>query len=308
VVSLHDLYPFDVPENFGRFRSSVTRAIMRQCIQRVDGIACVSESTRSRLKSWFPALSQKAETIYNVVAPVRRPHEGRMGNSRDERPFVLCVAQHRSNKNVPLAIRIFERVLQQRMLPHYAQLRIVGIPGPETRVICDEIKERRLERNVVMLSGLSDAELYRCYDDCRLLLAPSKTEGFGLPVAEAMLSGCPVVCSDIPAFREIGGDMCHYVAWGDGLLKRFASAVNDALRMPRPAPVLLPQFSSRVIGQKYAAFYERIASPGISDPWCSSAPKAGANDEKWAEQKCNGIVISGRNSLTEEVNRETMNS
>jgi glycosyltransferase involved in cell wall biosynthesis len=280
VVSLHDLYPFDIPDNFGRFRSSVTRAIMRQCLRNVDGIACVSECTRGRLQSWFPGQIEKAETIHNIVAPVRRPYETRLGRSADEPPFLLCVAQHRPNKNVPLAIRIFERLLRFRVLPRNAQLLVVGIAGPQTRAIRNEIKEARLEQQVVLLNGLSDAELYRCYDECLLLLAPSSTEGFGLPVAEAMLRGCPVVCSDIPPFREIGGDACHYVAWGEGLLKRYSEAVSHALRMPRPEPVPLPQFSSRLIGRKYAAFYRRLACPVVSTFWYASATNPGPPDEK----------------------------
>jgi glycosyltransferase involved in cell wall biosynthesis len=280
VVSLHDLYPFDIPENFGRFRSSITRAIMRQCLRSVDGIACVSESTRNRLQIWFPELAEKAETIHNVVTAVRRPPESVPGKFADEPPFVLCVAQHRLNKNVPLAIRIFERLLRYRMLPRNAQLLVVGIEGPQTRAIRNEIKETRLERQVVLLSGLSDAELYRCYDECLLLLAPSSTEGFGLPVAEATLRGCPVVCSDIAPFREIGGNACRYVGWGEGILKRYTEAVAEVLRMPRPEPVPLIRFSSRTIGKKYAAFYRRLTCPVVSTFWYATATNPSPTDEK----------------------------
>ena len=54
-------------------------------------------------------------------------------------------------------------------------------------------------------------ELQWCYRKCELLLAPSSIEGFGLPVAEALLAGCRIVCSDILAFRELEGKNCHYV-------------------------------------------------------------------------------------------------
>ena len=46
IVSLHDLYPFDIPENFGWVKSILNRLVLRQCMSSVDGIACVSESTR----------------------------------------------------------------------------------------------------------------------------------------------------------------------------------------------------------------------------------------------------------------------
>jgi glycosyltransferase involved in cell wall biosynthesis len=307
VVSLHDMYPFDVPDNFGRFRSSITRTIMRQCLRSVDGIACVSESTRRRLESWFPELIEKAETIHNIVAPVRRPPESRPGKFADELPFVLCVAQHRLNKNVPLAIRIFERLLRHRILPRNAQLLVVGIEGPQTRAIRKEIREARLEQQVVLLSGLSDAELYRRYDECLLLLAPSTTEGFGSQVAEAMLRGCPVVCSDIPPFREIGSDACHYVEWGDGLVKRYTEAVSEVLRMPRPEPAALPQFSSRLIGRKYAAFYRRLACPVVSTFWYASATNPRSMDEEKPGGNVTGLSFQAHIPWTKKQSGRELN-
>jgi glycosyltransferase involved in cell wall biosynthesis len=273
VVSLHDLYPFDIPENFGRLSSSITQLLMRRCIKGVDAIACVSEATRARLEKWFPAEARKAITIANVVERDRSTRLDRFSAIPDDRTFFLCVAQHRSNKNVPLAIRIFERILRKRIIPCTSQLVVVGIDGPDTRAIHAEIKELKLERNVLLLSGLSDPELQWCYRHCRLLLAPSRTEGFGLPVGEALLAGCPVVCSDIPAFREVGGDMCHYISWGDDLLKRYEHEIRDVLESPRPAPAALPAFSSRVIGRKYAGLYQSLACSGVSEFWYATATR-----------------------------------
>jgi len=273
VVSLHDLYPFDIPENFGMVRSVIARAIMRQCIERVDGIACVSESTRSGLETWFPEAAPKAVIVHNVVEPGRLHPMSRSALLPGERPFLLCVAQHRRNKNVPLAIRVFERVLRERIIPYNARLLVVGIQGPETGEIQETIRELKLERNVLLLSGLSEAELQRCYRQCRLLIAPSTIEGFGLPVAEALQSGCPVVCSDIPAFREVGGEACRYVAWGDGVVKRYVQAVSEVLNSPRPSPIHLPHLSSRMIGQKYANWYHRLTCSSVSEFWYATATR-----------------------------------
>ena len=58
-------------------------------------------------------------------------------------------------------------------------------------------------------------ELADLYRRAALVLLPSDREGFGLPVVEAMACGTPVVASDIPALREIGGDAAAYCAPGD---------------------------------------------------------------------------------------------
>src|SRR5262249_5761427 len=79
VVSLHDLYPFDIPQNFGWIKGIVNRQLMYHCLRNVDAIACVSGSTRTRLRNRFGArLSRKAMTILNAVesvspAAVQRP-------------------------------------------------------------------------------------------------------------------------------------------------------------------------------------------------------------------------------------------
>jgi glycosyltransferase involved in cell wall biosynthesis len=258
VVSLHDLYSFDIPENFGRFKSTITRRIMAQCIRRIDGITCVSESTRSRLEAWFPAELHKAETICNIVEPDRCSHADAFHLVPPGRDFLLCVAQHRKNKNIVLALQIFEQLMRRGIVSGSAQLLVVGIPGPETASLREQIRSLKLESNVLLTSGLSDAQLQWCYRHCKLLLAPSITEGFGLPIAEALLAGCPVVCSDIPAFREIGGGMCHYVEGGDGSIGRYAETIRQVLALSRPGPIVMPRLSSRFIAQKYVDFYRRL--------------------------------------------------
>jgi glycosyltransferase involved in cell wall biosynthesis len=258
VLSLHDLYPFDIPENFGFFKSALARRIIRQCIPRVDAIACVSANTRVQLEHWFPAMAGKSMIVPNVVDlnPARKPDcrcEMLEGQS-----FILCVAQHRANKNVPLAIRIFDRLIRNRILSLNARLLVVGIPGPDTGKIQAQILGLQQSDRVLLSSGLTDAVLEWCYQNCAVLLAPSKTEGFGLPVAEGMLAGCRIVCSDIPAFREIGGDDCRFVAWEGDLVESYANAIRDVLALPRPRVRELPLLSSVSVGRQYQDIYENL--------------------------------------------------
>src|ERR1700684_3943698 len=133
-----------------------------------------------------PGLGEKSRRIYNCVEQVRV----RLGRSplpgSSSIPFFLCVAQHRRNKNILLALRTLVRLLREKAVHPGAQLVIVGIPGPETANIHRFIRDARIEANVLLLSGISEAELQWCYRNCEALLAPSLTEGFGLPVAEAL--------------------------------------------------------------------------------------------------------------------------
>jgi glycosyltransferase involved in cell wall biosynthesis len=91
------------------------------------------------------------------------------------------------------------------------------------------------------------------------LLAPSTLEGFGLPVAEALLAGCHVVCSDIPVFRELGGNHCHYVPLGPNEVGAFTEAVRATLHQASPMPIALPQLSAPVIAEEYTQLYRSLS-------------------------------------------------
>lgn len=266
VLSLHDLYPFDIPRNFGFIKAAFARRTIRSCIAAVDSVACVSASTRAQLERWVPSALSKSLIIPNVVEQAASITKESELLQLEGRRFILCVAQHRSNKNLPLAVQVFDKLLQERVLPANARLAIVGIPGPESPRIHKQIRKSRLGGKVTLYTGLSDAELRWCYENCSALLAPSSAEGFGLPIAEAIIAGCRIVCSDIPAFRELAGPGCHLVPWKGDAIANFAEAVRQTLLLPRPAPLALPQFSSHAIGRRYLDLYENLS--------CSRTPES----------------------------------
>ena len=259
VATLHDLYPYEIPLNF-RFPQIVfNRLILRQCLRNADAIACVSEITKLRLTQYaLGGAWKKAVRIYNCVEPgplhnIRAPIPDWRG-----KPFLFCVAQHRRNKNLPLLIDVFNRLLRIGQINPEMKLVVVGIPGPETPRIHRLVSEYGLGKRVHFLEGLSEAELQWCYARCEALVAPSITEGFGLPVAEALLAGCRVVCSDIPAFREVGGEHCRYVDLSKDPEEALGAAIVAALKDPRRKPVSLPQFSAPVIAEQYITLYRRL--------------------------------------------------
>nr|WP_269431417.1 glycosyltransferase [Terracidiphilus gabretensis] len=271
------MYPFDIPQNFGRWRGVLARWTLARCLQKVDAIACVSTSTRLLLESRFSAEVRKSVVIPNIVET--RPLHGTRYRpvSIETESFVLCVAQHRCNKNVPLAIRVFERALERRLIPADSRLVVVGITGPETKRIQEEIRALKLDGRVMLLSGLSDDELQWCYENCIVLLAPSSMEGFGLPVAEGTLAGCRIVCSDIPAFREVGGEHCWFVPWEGSLVEAYADAIGCALAQPKPMGMALPHLSVAHVGRHFLSFYQDVICSRIPGFDILRPPEAAAN-------------------------------
>src|SRR4029079_6505573 len=92
-------------------------------------------------------------------------------------------------------------------------VRLVRVGGPFTAE--QAALARDLVVSVVLLPFLDRATLAAVYRRCALLVMPSEREGFGLPLLESLPGGTPVVASDIPALREVGGDAVSYCGVAD---------------------------------------------------------------------------------------------
>ena len=180
------------------------------------------------------AVSYTHLDVYKRQVEQSRVRVGRSPLMRSQNaPFLLCVAQHRRNKNIILALRTLRRLLREKAVHPETLLVIVGIPGPETAIIHRFIEETQIGNSVLLVSGISEAELQWCYRNCEVLLAPSLMAGFGWAVAEGLLAGSRIVCSDIAPFRELGGDNCRYFALGEKEEEAFAGATRATLKEHR---------------------------------------------------------------------------
>ena len=260
VVSLHDLYPFDIPRNFGAHRAWLNRAVLRQCLKNVDAVACVSEPTRSRLHELYPALRpEKTSVVPNSIGLSREYADTEFPNAIRDNPFLLCVAQHRANKNLALLLRSFRLALDGFAILPETKLVVVGNEGPETPRLREAIAEGNLQDRAVFLRGISDALLSALYAQCELVVAPSLLEGFGLPVAEALTAGCRVACSDIPTFRSVATTNCVFFDPTDASGESLVTALRHTLCLPRGAESSPAGFHPQQAAAMYLALYSKLA-------------------------------------------------
>ncbi len=260
ISTIHDLYPYELPENFGKIQAYFNRLFLKRCVEQSDALTCVSQTTLNRLGFFFPQLptQQKLTVIYNVVDFKGVQSEvPKFFRGQENIPFLLSVAQHRKNKNLNLLIFSYGFLLRMKKIDLATKLILVGSQGPETENLMRQIEDLKLQDSVYLLSSINDRELNWLYQQCQLFIMPSSIEGFCLPLAEAMHLSCKVVCSDIPIFREIGSAECVYFSLQDNPIGNLAQAISFV--MQRPAVVSKSMKFSRLnITNQYLQFYSSI--------------------------------------------------
>ncbi|MGD1807354.1 glycosyltransferase family 4 protein [Dapis sp. BLCC M126] len=228
VATIHDFYPFDNPENFGFPNYIFNQLFTKTCITNADGITCVSQVTLSRFKYYFPKIYQEKspKVIYNYID--FQNTQSQSPNIIENTPFILAVAQHRKNKNLDLLIPVYGLLIQNQQINFKTKLIIVGTEGPETQRLLQLVNHLSLEKSVIFSSSLSDPELCWLYQNCELFICPSASEGFCLPLAEALYFSCKIVCSDIPILREVGDSDCIYFSLSGKTIQNLSTAIINA--------------------------------------------------------------------------------
>jgi glycosyltransferase involved in cell wall biosynthesis len=258
VVTVHDLYPFEVPKNF-RF-AAANKAFLKYCVRRCDAVVCVSQTTMKTLTQVFPDVASKRvlAQIYTPVAIPETANGQRPVRNLRPREFLLTVGQHRQNKNLDLLQVTFAKLRDAGRLPADWKLVIVGSEGPKTRELRTLTRELGLANHVMYLSSIAETELAWLYQNAVLAAFPSSHEGFCLPVAESLSSGLRVVCSDIPTLKEIGRDCCTYFQLESEPVESLASAIGEAISGPAPAAGASGHFRSSRSAVELLQVYQAV--------------------------------------------------
>jgi glycosyltransferase involved in cell wall biosynthesis len=196
---------------------------------------------------------------YTPDAPGEEPSRLVLRGAFADAPFLLHVGSCIPRKRLDVALEVFESV--RRTHPDLRFVQVGGEWMPEHDAL---ITRLALREGVLQLARLERATIASLYRRAAVVVMPSEAEGFGLPVVEALACGSPVVASDIPVFREIGGDAVVYAALAD--IADWSRAIERILvseesfgadargaRLRRAA-----RFSWRAHADTIAAAYQRL--------------------------------------------------
>jgi glycosyltransferase involved in cell wall biosynthesis len=220
VVTVHDAGPITMPEATTRRGRWFHARGFAAAASRARLVIAVSEFAADEVASHTAIPRERMRVVPNGVDLVRASPDDVAGVTEAhgiaDRPYVFWLGTFQPRKNVGVLLEAFGRL--PATLPH----RLV-LAGPEGWLADDGDAIGRLGDRAKLLGPVTEGDARALYAGADVFAFPSRHEGFGIPVLEAMVQGTPVVAGDIPPLREIGGDAAVFVdpddvdAWVDAL-------------------------------------------------------------------------------------------
>ena len=220
VLTIHDLRPLVLPETLGRAHGAYLRGRLGPSVREASVITTPSAFVRETV---IELLGADPERVQVVSAPLFVSDATRTGSTGSRQtPHFLYPAITSPHKNHRTLLEAFAKVIAVR---DDAELVLTGAAGLAEGAVVSAIEELGLTNNVRRLGRVPAGELDALLRSAVALVYPSTYEGFGLPLAEAMAVGCPVIASDRTALPEVVGgagillDNDDVGGWADAMLR-----------------------------------------------------------------------------------------
>jgi glycosyltransferase involved in cell wall biosynthesis len=215
VLTFFDMQEEFLPQLFGLRARLGRRAAHRASVSRARIVIAPSEFTARCLRARYRTRDAKLRVAGVGTSPAFSPHAAPDEDARlrgilplPRGAFALYPANPWPHKNHPRLFRALARA--RELLGEDVRVVCTGRLAGEARSSAELAREAGVADSVTDLGFVATADLAALYRAARLLVFPSLFEGFGIPVLEAMASGCPVACSGTTSLPEVGGDAVRY--------------------------------------------------------------------------------------------------
>jgi len=199
VICVHDVAFMVNPSWFSKSFAQFYRLMIPRLVKKARHVLTVSMFSKKEISRYFEINESRISVLYNAPSSTFV-----LPSAQDlvlkKEGFFLCVGSLDPRKNLKLLLQLFS-------LDEFKQQRLIVV-GAKSKSFND-LKET-LPPNVELRENCGDEELAWLYQHARALINASFYEGFGLPVVEAMASGCPLILSNIDAFVEVAGNRATY--------------------------------------------------------------------------------------------------
>ncbi len=244
IVTIHDLAFMHHPEWNSRLFAMWYNFLIPRIAKRAKRVFTVSETIKREIAHFYHIDKHKIDVTYNGVADV---YANNWGNAIDKQKLILAVGTFNKRKNHDLLIRAF---LKSKAVEKGYTLVIIG---DKHKVFSDVgIDSKLIENsNVKILDNVSNGELREWYYKSEIVASLSGYEGFGIPVVEALASGCKILCSEIETYKELFDGYVTYTSINNEEI--VAKSINDIIDSKQ---ITTPE-SVNLLLQKYS--YEKAA-------------------------------------------------
>lgn len=232
VLTVHDVIFAIHPEWYTRFDRKYMETLYRLVLPRVNRIIAVSDTTSRDLQRYFGVTPDNIDVVHHGIESRFQPRERELAIAELDlhgvkvpQRFFLFVGTLEPRKNIPALCEAY-RMIRSQGVDH--ALVVAGSRGWCDREIINVLDRLALD-DAIYLGHVADALLPSLYAAADAVVYPSRYEGFGFPVLEAMASGVPVVTSTADAILEVAGDACLTVPPDDidGLAHAMRRVVED---------------------------------------------------------------------------------
>lgn len=202
ILVVHDLSAYLYPQDYPAKIVWETKIFLKPSLRRAKHIIVPSQATKDDLLRLFKLDQEKITVIHHG-----RPEclgNGELPKNIKSFPFFLFLGTIQPRKNLVVLFEAFAKV-RTKFPDKNVKLVIAGQRGWKFSEVFASVKRLGLAKNVIFLGYVSDLQKQALLKKTVALVLPSQDEGYGLPLVEAFACGCPVVCSDLPALREVGG-------------------------------------------------------------------------------------------------------
>jgi glycosyltransferase involved in cell wall biosynthesis len=259
VVTIHDLIFLRHPEYYHWWDVEIYRRKFKSTLKEASRIIAISECTKRDILYYGDFPEDKIDVIYQGCSNRFRKSVSEADMNRVKAKynlsdnFILNVGSIEARKNVLLAVKALGCLLDSfRMV-------IVGRHTKYTDEVIAYVKKNGLEDRVQILHGIPDDDLPVIYHLAKVFVYPSRYEGFGIPIIEAIQTGLPVVACTGSCLEEAGGPDCLYVSPDD--VEGMANAIKQAIaekdvRVPR-AQEYIKRFENSNLAAQVIEEYEK---------------------------------------------------
>lgn len=263
VVTIHDLAFIRYPHLYKSIDRHLYRSKYRASARAADHVVAVSEFTRRDIIEYFGVEPERISVIYQGCSSrfaQLKPEEIAFARGHYQLPerYILFVGSIEERKNLKLAVEALSLLPDKRI-----HLVAIGKRTPYCDIVMAQARKSGVTSRIRMMHAIPTEHLPGIYGGAEVFVYPSRFEGFGIPIIEALSTGTPVIGATGSCLEEAGGPTSLYTNPNDP--EMLASMLNNVLsdrtlsvRMSQEGKIYVQRFNAKQIVRELRAVYENV--------------------------------------------------